>query len=228
MDVYEDYRKRLAGLAEAEYKEFNQKLNPGIDNILGVRVPAVRALAKELAKGGWRDYFAKNEDIYFEETLLQGLTIGFLRGDTDMIVSEIKHFLPKINGWAMCDSFCAGLKIAKKEPALIWGLVRECAESERPFYIRFAVVMMLNHYIGSEHIDEILSRLGKIRHDEYYVKMAVAWAVSVCFVKQREKTLDFLNDCPLDDFTFNKALQKIRESFRVAAEDKELMRELKR
>ena len=228
MSIYNAYQARLIDYSEEEYRKFHVKLNPGIENILGVRSPNMKALAKELAKDNWREYFAENEHKYFEETLLQGLIIGFLRLPIEEIMPEIRAFLPHLNGWALCDSFCAGLKIARKEPEAFWNLIRECSESEKPYYIRFSVVMMLANFVSDEYIDEILQRLGAVSSDEYYVKMGVAWAVSVCFIKQRDKTLEFLKEsCPLEKETYNKSIQKIRESFRVSEKDKELLRGMK-
>lgn len=226
-NVYELYSEKLWALADAEYKQFHQKLNPGIDNIMGVRIPAVRKLAKELARDRWREYFTQNQNKYFEETLLQGLAIGNLREDTELVLAQVRDFLPRLRGWALCDVFCGELKLAKKQPQAFWELITECLESDDGNYLRFAVVMMLGHFISDEYIDEILRRLGDISNKEYYVQMAVAWAVSVCFVKQREKTLSFLENCTLDDFTYFKSLQKIRESLRVSGEDKALMLEMK-
>ena len=226
--IYDEYQAKIIANSEEKYRQFHISLNPGIDNILGVRSPQMKQLAKALARDNWREYFAQNEHKYFEETLLQGLAIGFLRIPLEDIMPEIRAFLPHINGWAICDSFCAGLKLARKESVAFWELIRECSESDKPYYVRFAVVMMLAHFVDDEHIDEILQQVGAISSDEYYVKMGVAWAVSVCFVKQREKTFEFLkNDCSLDKETYNKSLQKIRESFRVSAEDKELLKKIK-
>ncbi len=227
-NIYLEYREKLLALAEEDYRQFQANLNPGIGNILGVRIPKLRALAKELAKGDWREYFELNEDVYFEERMLQGIIIGLLKETPDVVFAEIERFLPKINGWAICDSFSSGLKIAKKEPERMWALVQRCSESDKPFFIRFAVVMMMDMFIDDEHIDEILQRLNSISSEEYYVRMGVAWAVSFCFIKQREKTLVFLRDCRLDDFTYNKALQKIRESSRVSDEDKAMLQNMKR
>lgn len=227
-NIYEDYRQRLFELSDEGYRQFNIKLSPGIDNIIGVRAPEMKKLAKQLARDDWRSYFSLNEDKYFEETQLQGLCIGFLKEDGDTVFAEVMRFLPKINGWAMCDTFCSGLKLARKEPQRYWDLALESTFSDKPFFIRFGVVMMMSYFIDSEHIDEILNRFAAIRHDEYYVKMGVAWAVSVCFIKQRSKTLEFLKSGPMDDFTFNKSIQKIRESFRVSDEDKEMLKQMKR
>ena len=228
-NIYSEYQAKIIANSEEKYRQFHMSLNPGIENILGVRSPQMKQLAKELAKDNWREYFTQNEHKYFEETLLQGLAIGFMKIPLEDIMPEIRAFLPYVNGWAICDSFCAGLKVAQKEPVAFWELIRECCESNKPYYVRFAVVMMLAHFVNDEYIDEILQRLGAISSDEYYVKMGVAWAVSVCFVKQRKKTFEFLkSDCTLDRETYNKSLQKIRDSFRVSPEDKEQLKKIKR
>ena len=100
--------------------------------------------------------------------------------------------------------------------------------STQEYEIRFAVVCLLDFFIQEDFIDRILSFFSSIHHDGYYVKMAIAWAVSVCYVKFPEKTESFLLQNTLDDFTHNKAIQKIRESFRVSKEKKEKLKQWKR
>lgn len=88
--------------------------------------------------------------------------------------------------------------------------------------------MLMAYYHDDSYIDDTLQVLNSTRHEGYYVKMAVAWALQLCFVKQRDKTLILFQHNNLDDFTLNKALQKCRESFRVSTADKELLQSLKR
>ena len=96
------------------------------------------------------------------------------------------------------------------------------------YEIRFGVVMSMQLFIDDEHIGQLLEEYDAIRHDGYYVKMAVAWALSVCFVKFPEITMQYLKQNTLDDFTYNKTLQKIIESYRVDAETKKLIKQMKR
>ena len=98
----------------------------------------------------------------------------------------------------------------------------------REFVARFGIVMLLDHFITDTYIDEVLQVLDEVSHDGYYVKMAVAWAISVCYVKFEKETMALLLDNALDDFTYNKSLQKITESFRVSKEDKARIRKMKR
>lgn len=225
----QNIRSRLLEMSDEQYKKFNSSLIPGEDRMmLGVRLPHLRALAKEIAKGDWRQFLDNGKDEYYEEVMLQGLVIGSVKASPDEILEYAARFIPKITNWAICDSFCTGLKLAKKQPRMVWDFLQPYLKSGGEFEIRFAVIMMLAHYINNEYIDRVISSLDRIRHEGYYVKMGVAWAISVCYVKYPEKTMDYFNTCSLDDFTFNKSLQKILESYRVDPESKTVIRSMKR
>ncbi len=221
-------KERILNLAEEDYQKFHSKLVPGENKILGVRLPLLRNLAKEIAKGDWRTYLDTSEEEYYEEIMLKGLVIGSAKADLNEILDHVAQFVPKITNWAVCDSFCTGLKIAKKHPPIIWDFIQHYLKSDKEFELRFAVIMMLAYFITDEYIDEVLSRLDQICHEGYYVKMGVAWAISVCFVKYTKETMIYLHNNHLDDFTFNKSLQKIIESNRVDQETKALIRKMKR
>ncbi len=227
-EIIEKYRGKLLGLAEPEYQRFMSALIPGTDNILGVRLPAIRKLARELLKDNWREYFEQNRDIYYEETLLHGMTIGLLKEDIETVLSEANRYIPKITNWALCDTFCSGLKITKNHKERVWEFLMDYVNSSSPYDIRFAVVMMLDYFIDEEHTPELLRLFEKVKNDDYYVKMAVAWAISMCYVNLPEVTMPFLKNNNLDDFTYNKSLQKICESLRPNAEEKAMIKSMKR
>jgi 3-methyladenine DNA glycosylase AlkD len=221
-------REKIFALADEEYRKFQSGLIPGEERLLGVRLPDLRGLAKEIAGGDWREYLNDAQSEYFEEVMLQGLVIGYVKAAPEEILKYAAQFIPRITNWAVCDSFCTGLKLAKKHPQLVWDFIQPYLKSDREFEIRFAVIMMLAHFIDDGHIGQILASLDRIRHEGYYVKMGVAWAVSVCYVKYPGETMAYLKNCGLDDFTFNKSLQKILESFRVDQESKAVIRSMKR
>lgn len=221
-------RQRIFDRAEEDYKKFQSGPIPGEDRMLGVRLPHLRELAKEIAKEDWRGYLKTAQSDYYEEILLQGLVIGYGKAEPEETLRYATEFIPKITNWAICDSFCTGLKTAKKNPKLVWDFIQPYLHSTKEFELRFGVIMMLAHFINDEYIDEVLSLLDSIRHDGYYVKMGVAWAVSVCFVKYPEKTMAYLKASNLDNFTYNKSLQKIIESYRVDPNTKTLARTMKR
>lgn len=221
-------REQLLELANEEYQKFSSALIPNINNVMGVRLPELRKLAKMIAKGDWRSYLEDAESEYFEEVMLQGMVIGYVKADIEEILVYVTAFVPKIDNWSLCDSFCVGLKFTIKHMKRVWDFLQSYLNSDKEYEIRFGVVMLLNFYIKEEYIEQVLLRLDTIQHDGYYVKMAVAWAISMCYVKQPDATMIFLSSNSLDDFTYNKALQKITESFRVDQDTKRIIRSLKR
>ncbi len=224
----EAIKQKLRSLADEKYRKFSAGLVPGADNMLGVCLPELRKLGKELAKENWQAYLTDADDEYYEETMLQGILIGLVKTDVEERFRLIAGFIPKINNWAICDSFSAGLVFVKKNKQRVWDFIKTYFDSDREFELRFVSVMLMDYFIDGEHIDDVLKLLDGIRHEGYYVKMAVAWALSVCFVKFPEKTMEYLKNSSLDDFTYNKALQKIIESNRVDGDTKDLIRRMKR
>lgn len=220
-------KQTLLDLVEPSYQEFTSKLLPGIDNILGVRLPVLRNLAKDISKDNPIAYLNVATNDSFEEIMLQGMVIGYLK-DIDLICNQIEAFLPKINNWSVCDSFCAGLKITKKKPKEMWEFILPYLKDDREYYIRFAAVMLLNYYVDEEHIEEALQALDDIKHEAYYVKMAVAWAISIYYIKLPEQTMEYLGNNSLDNFTYNKALQKITESLRIDKDTKQMIKAMRR
>ena len=224
--MIQDIRKELFNLAEEKYKEFHGGLCPGVNNIIGVRVPVLRSLAKKIIKEDWRKYLKEAEDQYYEEVMLQGMVIGLAKMDIEERLTYLAGFIPKIDNWAVCDVTCAGLKSTAKNLKKVWEFLQKYLNSDKEFEVRFAVVIILDYYIQEEYIDIVFEKLDSVHHEAYYVKMAVAWAVSICYIKYPEKTYSYLESCKLDNFTFNKAIQKIRESYRVPKEDKENLKKM--
>lgn len=223
-----EIKGQLFSMADESYRNFHSNLVPGVHNIIGVRLPMLRTLAKEIVKGEWESFLQCSENEYYEEVMLQGLVIGCAKMDFTLRLSYIKAFVPKINNWAICDSFCSSLKDTKKHQEEMLSFLQPYIHSKEEFSLRFAIVMLMDYYISEQYIDMVLSLMDSIKHEGYYVKMAIAWAISVCFVKFPEKTLVFLQNNHLDNFTYNKALQKTIESLRVEKETKNMLRSMKR
>ncbi len=221
-------RKRLEEAADKKYLDFNSSLVPGeTAPMLGVRVPELRVIAKKIAGEDGEGYIRAVSDAqrkggaYHEELLLHGLVIGYLKCGVQRRQELLDSFVPVIDNWAVCDCSCMTYQFMKKDMEEWFAYLQKYIGSEREYELRFAVVCMLDHFITEDFIGRVLEILGKVRHEGYYAKMAVAWAVSVCFVKFPEETKVFLKDNEMDDFTQNKAIQKIRESCRVSRKDKE-------
>ena len=224
-------KQELKQLADEKYREFHKGLCPGTENILGIRVPVLREYAKKLSKEyEIRELLKQIDNEYYEEIMLQGMLIG-LEKDKDIqnILKDIEEFVPKIDNWAVCDVFCAGLKITKKYKEEMWEFIQKYLKSDKEFELRFAIVMILGYFIDEEYLEKDFKIFNNIKSDKYYVKMALAWAISICVIKYYDRSIKYLEkEAILDDFTYNKAIQKARESYRLSKEQKDFLNTLKK
>lgn len=221
-------RKELFSLQDKKYQKFSGALMPGVTNNIGVRIPAVRKLAIRLSRGDYQDLLEPADSEYMEETLLRGFIIGIADLSANERLKLIKQFIPQIKNWAVCDCFCGSLKFTKKHQHIVWDFIQPYLVSDKEYELRFGIVMMMSYFIDETHLKEVLNLVDHIKHPGYYVKMAAAWAISVCMAKFPEQTKTYLQSDHLDNFTHNKAIQKCRESFRVSPADKDALLKLKR
>ncbi len=226
-----DYQKVLDELKQAsdeKYRVFNEGLIPGVRKTYGVRCPVLRTMAKKLARD-WQDFLACAQDTSHEEIILQGLVIGYARIPTEERLKLLTDFVPKIDNWAVCDTVCSTLKFISKDLSGFLLFLEPYMQSADEFERRFAIICLMDYYITDEYINSVLKYLAAVDHPAYYVQMAAAWALSVCFVKYRELTLPYFRDGLIkNSWVNNKAIQKCRESYRVTAEDKKLLIGFKR
>ena len=224
----EKIRKELEIIAEENYRIFAAKLIPNIDNLLGVRLPKLRKIAKKIVQLDYEYYLAMDNPLYFEEVMLQGMIIGEIKLPWTERSRYVKQFISKINNWSVCDSFCCGLKFEISEKQLVWQFLQPYFASEAPYDIRFAVVMLLFHFVDEKYAPKAFTLFDQIKNGDYYVKMAVAWAISIYFRELPRLTMAYLLNNQLDDWTYNKALQKITESLKVDCNTKTIIRTMKR
>ena len=248
----ESIREELLLITESDYKKFTSALLPGIENVLGVRLPILREMAKKIAKNDWRNELAELEDIYFEEIMLRGLIIGYSNTDIDETLDYITGFVPKINSWSICDSFCVSLKIIQKNRDIVWEYLQKYLNSDKEFDVRFGLISLLDHYIkcdengksiprlrtvtladvendteqNGEYIESVLQVLNREFTQGYYTQMAVAWTIAEAFCTFPYKTMKTLEQSKMDDFTYKKAVQKICESRIPSDEVKKMLRKL--
>ena len=216
-----DIEKELFKLQDKKYQEFQKKLCPETNNIIGVRIPTLRKFAKENKD---KIDFRKINTKYYEEIMLRGMLLGMQK---NIDYKEIKNFIPLIDNWAVCDTFCSGLKQVKNNKQEFLKFAKPYLSSNKEFEVRFAVVILLDYYIEDEHIDYILNILSKINREEYYINMAIAWCYAECFIKYYEKTLKFFKEVKLNKFVRNKSIQKAIESYRLSNSQKDVLRRLK-
>lgn len=222
-------KKDLKELSDKKYQEFHSKLCPGINNILGVRVPILRKYAREFLKNFKNMTYRDLDNEFYEEIMLQGMLIGMeSKNKVEENKEALKWFIPKIDNWAVCDICISGLKFIGKNPKDYWEFIKDYAMKKNEFEKRFAYVAMLDYYLNDDYIDEVLEILVNESSEDYYVYMAVAWALSVALVKYYDKTLGVMINSRLNVITYNKAIQKACESYRITKEQKEELKKLKK
>lgn len=213
-------QERLFELRDSEYAEFQGKLIPNIEkeNIIGVRVPVLRKLAKEYAKDEESAYFLDSlPHKYYDENMLQGLMISEMK-NYDECIAKTNQFLPNVDNWAVCDIMSP--KIFAKNKDLLLIQVKRWIKSKDTYTCRFGLGMLMRHFLDDDFKPEYLMLASGVKSEEYYVKMMVAWFFATALAKQWESAIIYLENGSLDRWTNNKTITKACESYRITHEQK--------
>ncbi|MDY5326116.1 MAG: DNA alkylation repair protein [Gemmiger sp.] len=222
---------QLSAMAEPEYAAFASRLIPGCPSMLGVRLPALRRYAAKLARdpAGPQAVVAQLGPEVFETRMLRGMVIGCAKLPSGERWRMLEDFLPLADNWSLCDSTAAGCRFMAKAPGFWLPRLQELARRDQEFPARFGLVCLLDHFTGTPEGRRLtLDACAAAPCPGLYTRLGAAWAVSVVAVKEPELGLAFLRTDPLDDFTHNKAIQKIRESRRATEEYRAAVLALKR
>ncbi|MCR5322234.1 MAG: DNA alkylation repair protein [Lachnospiraceae bacterium] len=214
----QDIRDEIATLADPKNAEFFLKLNPTAKlPCAGVRIPQMRKLAQKIAKDDYRSFLDNNPMDTFEMECLQAFVIGYAKDDINVILGYLDAFIPKVHDWSVSDSLCQTFKIAKKYPAETYAVLSKYKDSKREFEVRIVAIMLMSQFLNDEYIDTVIEVINSLYTEDFYAKMGVAWAVATIMAKYPDKCLDYMlsPDNRLDDWTYKKALQKMKESYRV-------------
>jgi len=219
-------RRHLYDLQDSEYKAFNSKLIPNIEpnRIIGVRTPELKAYAKSLKNCDVSAFLSDLPHKYYEENSLHGFIIMGIK-DYDECIAAINVFLPFVDNWATCDQLRP--PCFKKHRAELIEQIKIWLESEHTYTKRFAMGMLMAHFLDEDFKPEYLEWLAEIRSEEYYVNMMLAWYYATALAKQWEATLPYLENCCLAKWVHNKTIQKAIESYRITAEQKAYLRTLR-
>ena len=224
---YKKYRTVLKSKQDMAYQEFQKKCIQTKYEIIGIRVPILRRISKEIAKSDIVSFLKVTKDKYYEEVMIEGFVLASLK-EKETLLKYLFNYIEKIDNWAICDGFCASLKIVEKEKPFWFSYFKEYIKTNEVFKIRVGLVMVLNYFIHPEYLEEIFALIEEVTLDSYYVNMAIAWLLCECFIRFREETLTYLRKCHINTFTFNKTISKIKDSFRVNEEDKKYLESLRR
>ena len=237
IESYSEFRERLARLADDDYREFSKKGIPTDRPFIGVRIPQIREIVKEISPCFCTE-FLKTEPVAIEEVLARGMVICELSYEEMMAKrSEIngKSWFDSqvdiIDNWCTCDVFCSGVTkringhLAEVLDQKIEGLLND----SREFAVRVGLVLLKCAYVDFDYLNVIFDRVENLRErEEYYIKMASAWLVAECFTKYPEETFAYLKVFKLPKWTYNKTISKICDSYRVAEEDKAVLRKMRK
>ncbi len=197
--------------------------------IIGVKTPVIKSIIKMLINNYGSDYL-KQEHYYFEEYLIHGMMIGYLKGSFNEFVDNLNNYIPYIDNWALCDQPVATFKIINKYYKEMFPILVEYVKSNNEYTVRIGFCCFLSYYINKgrkEYFNEILKLCDENKLDYYYVKMMIAWLLSIMYIKDEQLIINYLMNNNLDDFTFNKTISKINDSLRVTKEQKNKLKQIK-
>ena len=223
-NVFLDY---LYSLKDEKFKDFSTKIIVD-DYLIGIRTPILKTISKNIFKGNYKEFLNVCRMKTYEEKLIYGLVIGNISDFNKETIKYVNKYSKMINNWALCDLFCSNLKFVKNNKQEVFNYILDNINSDNLWIRRLCFVLLLDYYIESDYIDNIFELCDTYNTNDYYVEMSVAWLISICYIKEKDKTIKYLNSNRLNYFTYNKALQKIIESKRVTKEEKEKLRKKKR
>jgi 3-methyladenine DNA glycosylase AlkD len=225
---YKEFVDYLISIKDEKYKEFHSGLCLNCKyEILGIRLPILRKIAKDISKTNIEEFLKISNDKYYEEVMIQGLVISQIK-DEKLFYHYFKNHINKIDNWALCDTFCNSIKIVKDYEDKYFKEALELSLSPEEFISRVGLIIILEFFIKEENLEKIFDTLNKIQTNKYYINMAEAWLVCEIYTKYPKQTLKFIKNNNLNKFTHNKSISKIHDSYRVSAKEKEYLNTLKR
>ena len=222
-----EIRKELFALQDTKYRDFQVKLIPTVDpeTVIGVRTPELRKYAKQLIKSeDIEEFLTHLPHQYFDENQLHAFILSEMK-DYSECVDKVDRFLPFLDNWATCDQMSP--KVFKKHRQKLLKEIKRWIRSEETYTIRFGIGMLMEHFLDEDFDPAYPEMVAKIRSDEYYVNMMVAWYFATALAKQYKTVISYIEDQRLDVWTHNKAIQKSVESNRITSEQKVYLKSLK-
>ena len=227
-ETYKIFIKYLFSLKDIKYKDFNKSiiLNSKYE-MIGIRLPIMRDIAKKISKTKIEDFLKYSNNKYYEEIMIQGFVISHIK-DEEKFYKYFKNHITKIDNWSLCDSFCSSIKIVRKYENKYFNEAINLSLNKEEFISRIGLVIILNHFINKDNLDEIYNTLNKINSDKFYINMAEAWLICELYINYPNETLEFIKSNKLNKFTQNKAINKIHDSYRVSKDEKEYLNKFKK
>ena len=226
--MFHDISTHLLSLRDDKYGNFHASLIPNVlrERIIGIRMPVLRAFAKELSKdeSAVAQFIATLPHHYLDEYTLHALLVAEIR-DFPTAMAECERLMPYIDNWAVCDVFSP--KAFSKDRNTLYGKCLEWLQSDHTYTVRFGIVTLMRHFLDKDFRHDVLDRVSAIRSDEYYINMMIAWFFATALAKQYDAAITVLLEKRLSPWTHNKTIQKAVESYRIPDETKAYLKTLK-
>ena len=222
-----DLHRKLYDLQDLKYRDMQIKIIPTVEpeSVIGVRTPELKSIAKDILKdGNYKGFLEELPHRYFEENQLHAFIISGIK-DLNECMEELEKFLPYVDNWATCDQMSP--KIFRKHKDVLFSHIKEWVNSEKTYTVRFGVGMLMEHFLDDDFDPLYPELVAKLRSEEYYVNMMIAWYFATALAKQYKSILPFIEEKRLDNWTHNKAIQKSLESKRITEEQKLYLKSLK-
>ena len=225
--ITDEILNELFKFQDVKYRDFQAKLMPTMnpENVIGVRTPELRKLAKQLAKREDVDEFLDSlPHKYFDENQLHAFIISEIK-DYEKCLDRLEAFLPYVDNWATCDQMSP--KIFKKHRAKLMQEIERWIESDYTYTVRFAIGMLMEHFLDEDFDIVYADMVADVHSEEYYINMMIAWYFATALAKQYDAIIPYLIEQRLDTWTHNKTIQKAVESYRITPEQKTYLRTLR-
>ena len=222
-----DLYRKLYDLQDLKYRDMQIKIIPTVEpeSVIGVRTPELKSIAKDILKdGNYKGFLEELPHRYFEENQLHAFIISGIK-DLNECMEDLETVLPYVDNWATCDQMSP--KIFRKHKDVLFSHIKEWVNSEKTYTVRFGVGMLMEHFLDDDFDPLYPELVAKLRSEEYYVNMMIAWYFATALAKKYESILPFIEEKRLDDWTHNKAIQKSMESRRITEEQKLYLKSLK-
>jgi len=221
----DNFYNYLYSLQEEKYKDFAKSLIPGNVILIGIRLPILKKIAKEIMKTDYKSFLNLKDNNIFEVKMLKAFVIANIK-DLKTYLSFFTKFIQTIDNWSICDSFIAASKIIEKNRETFYTIIEKLLVNKKEFNNRVGFVILLNYYIVDEYIDDVLTIIDLYKNDTYYANMALAWLLCEAYIKYPQKMQTYLSNVTLNKNIKKNMIRKIKDSYRVPKSNKEWLKKI--
>ncbi|MGM9858288.1 MAG: DNA alkylation repair protein [Bacilli bacterium] len=226
-EINEYFEKNI----DLNYRKFTLRCNELATNFLGVRLPIIRKLAKDISKKNLSYiYYEENNFNTYENIMLHIYLLEYEK-DLEIVFREMSKIIPYLNNWGLCDGLATSLKITKKHKEEMFSFIIKYKSDSNPFARRFVIIMCMAYYLDDDFLCRVIDIILNVKGDNYYIDMGKAWTLATLAIKRSDIVENIILNSSLSVWIKRKTIQKMKESYRIDEEVKkhfnELLKEIK-